>query len=481
MHETIRLIGEAITNGSKYLPIRNHAAALATLAGPKDYLGQVRSVYQDAIKRWRYVNDPFGVELLSYGPETLWKLVLAGDGVGVGAGLGAGDCDCIAAAVGAELMAQGRPVRISVTSAPFDGPGNRFRHVFVQALVPKVGWVTVDPVGHPAHGFGYTPRHSRIAYYDLAGNLLGYKGNVVGLSGNERRESMNPKETQWTDYGMGGVETNSITEPEDWRMYGLSTWGAYADTMGIMDGDLLGFGAEVDLNLYGNRVLARTPMIELTPKDYRYVSVMKRPYDGMMGLGDDGTVYEFDGNLGFFKKLFRRAKKAVKKVAKRVRRGVRRVLKKIPGGKYLIKLGQKVYKTASKFVKPLLKYVGKYAAKVAPIAALIPGYGPAIAGALYTAGKVAQLMTQYGVKLKGAAGKVRSLAFPRDARKAKNFQKALIQQARKEMLKRKKVRGRRSPSRRRSSRRSISPAAARSMAARRALMMRRMMAARFRR
>jgi hypothetical protein len=282
---------------------------------------------------------------------------------------------------------------------------------------------------------------------------------------------------------MGGTDTR-IQEPEDWRLYGLPTWGAYADTMGIMDGDGLGFGAEVELGLYGNQVLARTPMIELEPKDYRWVQVMKKPYDGMLGLGDDGTIYEYDGFSGFFKKLFKKAKKAVKKVARRVRKGVRKVLKKIPGGKYLIKLGQKVYRTASKFVKPLLKIVGKYAAKVAPIAALIPGYGPAIAGALYTAGKVAKLMTAYGVKLKGAAGKVRSLAFPANARRVKGFHAALKREAKKELMKRKRAasarkrRGIRGKPRRRSRaiRRRMSPAAARALAARRSMYKRRMMA-----
>jgi hypothetical protein len=45
-----------------------------------------------------------------------------------------------------------------------------------------------------------------------------------------------------------------------------------------------------------------------------------------------------------------------------------------------------------------MKFVGKYASKLAPIAALIPGYGTAIAGALYTAGKIAKVMQQFDVK-----------------------------------------------------------------------------------
>jgi hypothetical protein len=234
-----------------------------------------------------------------------------------------------------------------------------------------------------------------------------------------------PGITQMEDYGLDGFgATGDNAEPEDWRKYGLPTWGAYADTMGVISGDTVPFTAQVDQALYGNKVLARTPQIELSPEDYDYVRAMRSAYDGMMGLGDDGTLYQYDGTLGFFRKLFRKAKKFVKKVGGKIKRGVKRVLKKIPGGKYLMKLGKRVYKIASKIVKPLVKYVGKYAAKLAPVAALIPGYGPAIAGALYSAGKIANLMQKYGAKIKGAAGKVRALDFP-SGKSAKKFQKAL--------------------------------------------------------
>lgn len=179
MIATIRYIGKAIRQGSQYLPIRNHAAALATLAPPKDYLGQVKQIYDDAVKRWRYVNDPFGAELLTYGPQALANYVLALDNKGVGNGLGAGDCDCITAAVGSELMAIGRPVRIAVT-APKNAPaGDNFSHVFAQAHVPGHNWVTVDPVLFPKQEFGAKHQHSRIAYFNLSGKLQSYAGNVT--------------------------------------------------------------------------------------------------------------------------------------------------------------------------------------------------------------------------------------------------------------------------------------------------------------
>jgi len=181
MMQTIKLIGHAIKRGSTDLRIRNHAAALASLAPPKDYLGQLQNIYLDAVQNWRYVKDPVTNELLSYDPDVLANLVLGLDGIGAGYGFGVGDCDCITAGVGSEMMAIGTPTRIAVTAPPRMPPGNMYAHVFAQGFVPPHGWVTVDPVVHPHHGFGFTPPHSRIAYFNLDGQLIGYRGNAVNM------------------------------------------------------------------------------------------------------------------------------------------------------------------------------------------------------------------------------------------------------------------------------------------------------------
>ena len=68
MVETIRLIGRAIRAGSQYLPIRNLAAAWATEAPPKDYLGQANCIYRRFLQRWRYVKDPLTRELVIWVP-----------------------------------------------------------------------------------------------------------------------------------------------------------------------------------------------------------------------------------------------------------------------------------------------------------------------------------------------------------------------------------------------------------------------------
>jgi hypothetical protein len=440
MRGTVAVIGRAILDGSEYLPTRNYAASLATTAAPKDYLGQLNAVYDNFVRKWRYVKDPAHKELVTASPEASYRLVMAGDGVGVGLGRGAGDCDCATIAIGSQLQSIGFPVRIATTAAPGAMAGPMFGHVFAQAFVPKIGWVTVDPVLHPFRPFGATAPHSRVAFWDLNGKLLGYNGNVSGLSGSDKLEGSDKMRTfgPWTDYsGLYGIGDDSGSDPLDWEAVGLSNWGYLSPEMGMIDGDEVPhLMAEVTPDEFG---LARTPMIELSPDDYRYMKVMRTPYDGMLGLGDDGDVYTYDGFSGLFKRLRRWAKKKVAKVRRRIRSGLTKVLRKLPGGKYLIKIAKKIRKVAMKIVRPLAKFVGKYAAKLAPIAALIPGYGPAIAAGLHTAGKIANLMNKWDVKIVGKTG-VRDI-FSKNKSNIKGLQRDLAIAAKK--LKAKKVARRR--------------------------------------
>lgn len=452
MTKTISLIGQAIKEGAEHLPIRNHAAALATTAPPKDYLGQVEAIYNSFVKNWRYVKDPFGSELVTMSPNAVYNLVIGGrpNDPGIGRGRGAGDCDDATIALGSQLLAIGMPVRIAVTAPPGMPSGPYFTHVFAQASIPGVGWLSVDPVPYPVHGVGYTPKNSRIAYFDLDGKLIGYQGNMAGLNNFKGIEQevidmyTNPRLpdiTRWRDVGLAG--TDDEMEPLDWRQFVLKDFGTYAERIGIMSGEGLGLSAEVEyFRAPDGSYIARTPMLEISPDDYAYMQKYRKPYNGMLALGDEGDIYKYDGLGGFFKKIFRKARKKIKKGRKAIGKRAKKLLKKIPGGKYLVKLGSKIWKIANKFVKPLAKFVGKYAAKLAPVAALIPGYGPAIAAGLHTAGKVGKLMTKYGVKLHGKKGKVRKLKFQSDAL-AKEFQKELAREAKQEQRRQKQSRQKR--------------------------------------
>lgn len=198
--------------------------------------------------------------------------------------------------------------------------------------------------------------------------------------------------------GLLGAEDYSTEEPEDWSRYGLVGFGYLVpyyegiDGEGIIQGGML--GAEVDTDVYPGGT-ARTPLMELRPEDYQYMRRTGQPYAGMFGLGDDGQVYVYDGLGGFFKRLFRKVRRKVKKIGRRIRSAARKVLKRIPGGKFLIKVGRKIKKVAMKVIKPVTRFVGKYARKLAPVAAFIPGYGPAIAAGLRVAGRAANVARRF--------------------------------------------------------------------------------------
>lgn len=433
--KTLSSIGQAILNAAEYLPIRNHAAKVAARAKPKDFIGQLNAVYQDFISRWKYVRDPIHKELVTYSPQAVAGLILGLDGMGAGEGVGVGDCDDATVALGALLSSIGFPVRMATTAAP--GKNKPWSHVFIQAHTP-IGWVSVDPVLHPHAPPLMTAPHSKIAYYDLKGELLGYgntdRDNTEGdtMLGNAQFQDYSGL------YGVGYYQNNPM--PQDWETVGLKDFGYLSASMGLISGDEIPpIAVEVMTDAQG---FARTPMLELSPSDYKFMQTVRTPYDGMLALGDDGEVYVYDGmgsylGRGWFKRLrkrikkgFQRIRKGVKKIASRIRSGLKKVISKLPGGKTILKIAGKIRKVAMKIVKPLVKFVGKYASKLAPIAALIPGYGPAIAAGLKIAGKVANAMNKYGVKIAGKAGQVRTLV-SKDPEAIKRMQQELAIEAQK--------------------------------------------------
>jgi hypothetical protein len=395
MRATISEIGNAIRQAAIYPPIRNLAAKWAARAAPKDFEGQLNEIYQAFIKRCRYVMDPARRELLTASPEALYKLVLAGDGVGLGEGRGAGDCDCMAAALGALCESVGFPVVITTTADRGAPPGSLYGHVFIHARTPYGKWVTMDPVLYSwAHDygrkrFGDITKWSRIAHWDQNGRLLSQRGNYKNLGVTEGSFMYGiPSVDRWQDQGLMGLAGSPEETPVDWDNVVMGFGDASPD-WGMIDGTALaGIGVETgEEEDWGGVMGVRTPMLEVSPEDYTYISFCGVPYTGMFALGDDGEMYTYDGTLGrgFFRRLFRKIRRGVKKVAKKIRKGIRAVIKRLPFGKFLLKIAGKIRKIAMKIVRPLVKFVGKWASKLAPIAAIIPGYGTAIAAGLAAA------------------------------------------------------------------------------------------------
>lgn len=170
---TVALIGEGIRKGSEYLPIRQYAAGLATTAPPKDYLRQVKAIYDDFTGRaWRYVREPG--EIVHTTGRSIFSQILGADARPGQRGFG--DCDDATTALGACFAAIGLPVQI-VTSAP---PGSKklFTHVFPRVHIPRLGWLTADAVGYPKHPLGWFPPSQRAAFWDLSGRLVETRGDV---------------------------------------------------------------------------------------------------------------------------------------------------------------------------------------------------------------------------------------------------------------------------------------------------------------
>lgn len=416
-------------------------------------------------KRWRYVQDPYGTELLHNSGRSLWGQVAGADARP--GERGSGDCDDATAYLGSALMSIGLPVRIATIAPPRSR--SMFTHVLPMVKIKKLGWLPADPVVYPKHGIGYLSPADRVAVWDLDGRLVSTAGKFppefkqmarAGLSGaapesggiemNENYYGATPTNQQWQDHGLDtvGLAGTDSADPEDWGVHVIKGYGDYVPMMGIIDEPQILMEVDEDDEIqtpYGG--LVRTQMMEMSPTDYQHVQSYGCPRMGAVALSDDGEVYQYQPNEdgtygGFFKRLFKRAKKGLKRGWRALKSGAKKLIKRLPGGKYLLKLAGRIHKVAMKLVKPLAKFVGKYAKKLAPIAALIPGYGPAIAAGLAMAGKISKLVNKYGVKVSKKSGKPKF----KSGAQAKRFRKALKAAASKlQRKKRKKKRKSKKP------------------------------------
>jgi hypothetical protein len=461
---TIRLIGKAIRSGAVYLPIRHLAARTATQAPPKNYLLQIKSIFDGITRKWwRYTYDPKEAEVLTLDGPRIYQLTLGG---GKPNHSGYGDCDDITIAGGALLRSIGMDVQIC-TTAPPRSPFI-FNHVFLRTKWPKgKKWLYFDPVLFPKQGLGAITKHERLAIWDLNGNLLTKQGKfpprfdeVMALYGVDRAEERDNhptgelggssmygvKPTPYWGFASGGPSGGSSPSYSDFYDYteqsglfgedeivdesnpqhmaalqsdevlpdfsrsGIVGFGCYSGLMGVINGDQTPYiMAEYDdTDEIGDTGLVRTKHFEMDPADIAHIQQYGVPQMGALALADDGEIYEYvqspDGLGGFFKKLFRKAKKAVRRVRKRIKKGVRKLGKRIKKfvrrtafGRFLWKVGSKIFKTAMKLVKPLLKMVGPIAKRIAPIAAFIPGIGPAVSAGLMLTGKVYDIAKKVGV------------------------------------------------------------------------------------
>lgn len=270
-------------------------------------------------------------------------------------------------------------------------------------------------------------------------------------------------ETNFPDYGLENYGLASVDnlEPEDWSSVGLLGFGAQLDRpFGMIDGENLGLAMEYDeddfVGFSRGEPLVRTKMLEICPREIAHIKRTGRPRLGTVAMADDGDIYqwtEIPGYGGFFKKLRKKFRKVtgkiikgVKKVGKGISKRAKKLIKKLPGGKYLVKVYDRVKKVAMKLTKPLKKLLGsKFGKYLAPIAALIPGAGPVIAIAIAgmrRAGQIDKIMKKFKVK-RNKAGQPKFSS----GKQAKAVKRALTQAAKQHARPKGKRRGRRKSAR----------------------------------
>lgn len=273
-------------------------------------------------------------------------------------------------------------------------------------------------------------------------------------------------ETRFQDYGLEnyGLASTDNSEPADWARMGLLGFGAEMDRpYAMIDGDQLGLAMEYDeddfVGYAGGSPLVRTKMLEMCPREIEHIRSTGRPRLNAVAMADDGDIYQWnqvEGLGGFFKKLRKKARKIASRVVKgvkKVHRGItaatKKMIKRLPGGKYLVKIYDRVKKVAMKVTKPLKKLLGGPLGKyLAPIAALIPGAGPVVALAIAgmrAEGKVDSIMKKFKVK----RNKKGQPKFASGAQ-AKAVKAALTKAAKEQTRRRRK--GKRRPPRRKPSR-----------------------------
>lgn len=155
-------MGHAAREAARTWTMQEHAGRLAATAGPRDYVGQLRALYDDVTRRWRYVMET-GERVPGSARAVLGHVLGARYNLGPHCpspeqcdlartpwrSRGWGDCDDVATLTAAGVLALGMVPAFRVV---------RWRggaHVAVVATTPKGERVSVDPVGHPDHAFGW--------------------------------------------------------------------------------------------------------------------------------------------------------------------------------------------------------------------------------------------------------------------------------------------------------------------------------------
>lgn len=123
-------IATLIKHGAKDFRVRQNAIDIVVGRGvePKDYIGEIKALFEWTQQNIRYTKDTVHVEVL----HSAWRMLE----------LQAGDCDDFSILLGAMLEAIGHPVRLVLTG-PDPLKPRIFSHVYVEVFC-KGRWIPLD-------------------------------------------------------------------------------------------------------------------------------------------------------------------------------------------------------------------------------------------------------------------------------------------------------------------------------------------------
>jgi len=119
--------------------------------GHKDYLGQVRAIFDFVTERVRYVKDPFGYDQLSNPIRTIYE--------------GVADCEDSAILLASLLQSVGFPTKLKLIATN----GTTFDHIYVLAEVEMddgVRWIPLDATLGRTKPIGYEVSYKRARIFE---------------------------------------------------------------------------------------------------------------------------------------------------------------------------------------------------------------------------------------------------------------------------------------------------------------------------
>ena len=150
--KTVELIAHLVKEGAKDFCVRQTAIAILRQCGvrPKDYLGEIRALFEWVNRNVRYTRDIHRVELL----HTARRMIE----------LRAGDCDDMTILLSAMLKSIGHPVRLVLVGFNPEKKG-LFTHIYLEAYY-QGRWIPLDPTVNRWMGWAPRSDHKQLFHID---------------------------------------------------------------------------------------------------------------------------------------------------------------------------------------------------------------------------------------------------------------------------------------------------------------------------